>query len=112
VSKLDDARILGIKKSVVNGVVMGILWLVINGGYALGFWYGWKLTTEVDNNGKSAYTVGTILIVFFSIIVAVYYLGNAAPYFSSLTSAKTAAYEIFEIIKRVCLFFKWKNLIN
>ena len=95
---MNDARLFGIKKSVVNGVFLGILWLVINAGYALGFWYGWSLTRD-----SSDYTVGTILIVFFAIIVGVFSLGNAAPFFATLTTARTAAYEIFEIINRVCI---------
>lgn len=34
--KLDEAKKFGIKKSIVNGALMGMLWLVINGSYALG----------------------------------------------------------------------------
>ncbi len=109
-SKLDDARIFGIKKSVINGFVVGFLWLVINGGYSLGFWYGWKLTTEINSKtGESQYTVGTILIVFFAIIIAVFSLGNAAPFFGTLTSSRTAAKEIFNIINRVSTFKEKKR---
>jgi hypothetical protein len=62
-----------------------------------GFWYGWKLTIDEKDN----YKVGTVIIVFFSIIIGVFSLGNAAPYFATLTTARTAAYEVFDIIKRV-----------
>lgn len=76
--------------------------LVIFCAYALGFWYGWKLTTEIDPvTGVTEYTVGKILLVFFVIIIGVFSLGNAAPYFSTLSSAKAAAYEVFMIIDRV-----------
>jgi len=34
--KLDEAKKFGIKKSIVNGALMGMLWFVINGSYALG----------------------------------------------------------------------------
>lgn len=62
--------------------------------YALGFWYGWTLTIEED------YTVGKITLVFFSIIMSVFSLGNAAPFVTTLASARGAAYEVFNIIDR------------
>ncbi len=36
--RLDDAKNYGIKKSISNGLLLGVVWLVINGAYALGFW--------------------------------------------------------------------------
>lgn len=87
VEKLEMARKSGIKKGVITGFLFGVVWIVINGGrifrnilkvfkrphfiiltnkplkaYALGFWYGWTLTIEDE------YTVGRIVLVFFSII--------------------------------------------
>jgi hypothetical protein len=35
-ARLDEAKKFGIKKAIVNGALMGLLWLVINGTYALG----------------------------------------------------------------------------
>jgi hypothetical protein len=75
-SKLDEARRFGIKKGFISGFMMGFLNLVINLAYALGFWYGWSLTEEVNSSGKSDYTVGMILLVFFNIIIGVFSLGN------------------------------------
>ena len=63
--------------------------------YALGFWYGWKLSTESD------FSVSDLLLVFFTVITAVFTLGNAAPFLTTFASAKAAAYEIFEVIDRV-----------
>ena len=100
---MDDARKFGIKKSIINGILLGSVWLVINGGYALGFWYGWKLTDEEPGS----YDVGKVIVVFFSIIIAVFSLGNASPFFETLTTAKTAAYEVFNIIDRVRSFIKY-----
>lgn len=57
--------------------------------------YGWKLSTESD------FTVSDLLLVFFTVITAVFSLGNAAPFLTTFASAKAAAYEIFEIIDRV-----------
>ena len=81
---------------------MGFLWIAIFGAYALGFWYGWTLTTQVDPvTGQSEYSVGKILVVFFSIIMGVFSLGNAGPYMTEASTARAAAYEVFKIIDRV-----------
>nr|KAG5714213.1 hypothetical protein BaRGS_018430 [Batillaria attramentaria] len=56
---LGEARSFGVKKGFSNGLSMGFVWLVIFGSYALGFWYGGKLTRDEPDN----YTVGTMLIV-------------------------------------------------
>nr|QUF59436.1 ATP-binding cassette transporter Abcb1-3 [Brachionus angularis] len=99
--KLDEAKIIGIKKGFVNGIMMGSLWLVINSSYALGFWYGWKLSEQKDSKtGEPEYTIGKILLVFFNIIIGVFSLGNAGPLAGNLANAKGAAYEIFNIIDR------------
>lgn len=41
------------------------------------------------------------MLVFFSILIGVFSLGNAAPYFGTSASARAAAYEIYQIIDRV-----------
>ena len=101
-NKLEDAKKFGIKKGFFNGSLIGFLWLVIFCTYALGFWYGWTLYLEKDPiTGLSQYSIGKILLVFFVIIMGVFSLGNAAPYFSTLATARAAAYEVFQIIDRV-----------
>ena len=40
--RLDDAKKYGIKKGFINGAMLGFLWLVINGAYALGKSLIWK----------------------------------------------------------------------
>lgn len=40
---------------------MGIVWLIIFGCYALGFWYGGKLTRDEPEN----YSIGKMLVVSF-----------------------------------------------
>lgn len=56
---LGEAKAFGIKKGFSNGLSMGFVWMVIFGSYALGFWYGGKLTRDEPDN----YTVGKMLIV-------------------------------------------------
>ena len=54
---LEDARDLGVKKGIVNGLGMGIIFFIIFGSYALAFWYGTQL---ILNEG---YTPGDLMIV-------------------------------------------------
>ena len=97
---LEHARKSGIKKAMAEGLMMGVLWFMINCSYALAFWYGWTLTKPDAETGKQDYTVGTIILVFFNLIIGVFSLGNAAPFLSTLNVARTAAYELFDIIDR------------
>nr|UOU03319.1 ATP-binding cassette subfamily B1-1 [Brachionus rubens] len=99
-SKLDDAKRFGIKKATINGLLMGFIWIVINGAYALGFWYGWTLSIPDPVTGVQEYSIGKILLVFFSIIIAVFSLGNSGPFISTLATGRGAAYEVFKIIDR------------
>jgi len=55
------ARDLGVRKGLVNGIGMGLMWLIIFGSYALGFWYGTELTIKEPE----IYTVGNMIIVSF-----------------------------------------------
>ena len=101
-NKLEDAKKFGIKKGFFNGSLIGFFWFVIFCSYSLGFWYGWTLYLEKDPiTGVAQYSVGKILLVFFIIIIGVFSLGNATPYFSTLATARAAAYEVFQIIDRV-----------
>ncbi|PVD39429.1 hypothetical protein C0Q70_02059 [Pomacea canaliculata] len=91
---LTEARAFGIKKGFTNGMVMGIVWLIIFGCYALGFWYGGKLTRDEPEN----YSIGKMLVVFFSVLIGAFSLGNASPNFQTLANARGAAYTIFQLI--------------
>ena len=101
-NKLEDAKKFGIKKGFFNGSLIGFLWFVIFCSYSLGFWYGWTLTLIKDPvTGVAQYSIGKIMLVFFEILIGVFSLGNAAPYFGTMASARVAAYEVFKIIDRV-----------
>lgn len=100
--ELEVARKFGIKKSTITGIMLGIVWLLVNSTFGLSFWYGWTLTKRSPlNNCLSELTIGEIMLVFFSLILAVFSLGQAAPFMEKLAEAKSAAYEIFKIIDRV-----------
>ncbi|WAQ94713.1 MDR1-like protein [Mya arenaria] len=90
---LVEARSLGVKKGLINGISLGVVWLIMMCAYALGFWYGAKLTRDEPEN----YSVGTMTIVFFSVLIGAFSLGNALPNIQSLATARGAAYTVYNI---------------
>ncbi|CAF3502579.1 unnamed protein product [Rotaria sp. Silwood1] len=89
---LGEAKRNGIKKGAINGFTMGSVWFFIYCAYSLGFWYGAKLIRE------EGYNIGDVIIVFFSIIIAIFNLGQASPHFQALSQARAAAYITWQVI--------------
>ncbi|XP_075422827.1 ATP-dependent translocase ABCB1-like isoform X2 [Ascaphus truei] len=93
---LEEAKKVGIKKTISTNVSMGFSQFLIFGAYALAFWYGTKLAVEEPE----AYSIGTVLIIFFSVLIGTFSLGQAAPNIESIANARGAAYEVFRIINK------------
>lgn len=91
---LEHAKAIGVRKSITSGLSMGLIWFIMMGSYALGFWYGAKLVRE------DGYSIGKVLIVFFSVLIGAFSLGNAAPHLQSLAVARGAAYIIYQLIEQ------------
>ncbi|XP_041365768.1 ATP-dependent translocase ABCB1-like isoform X2 [Gigantopelta aegis] len=102
---LKDAKSYGIKKGFSTGLSMGFVWLIIFCSYALGFWYGAKLTRDEPET----YKPGTMMIVFFSVLIGAFSLGNASPGIQSWSAARGAAYVIFQIIDLVPIIDSTSN---
>ncbi|XP_064023312.1 ATP-binding cassette sub-family B member 5 [Pogoniulus pusillus] len=94
-ANLEVARRVGMKKSITTNTSLGVSQFLIFGSYALAFWYGTKLTAEDEN-----YDIGRVLIVFFSVLVGAFSLGQAAPNLESVANARGAAYEVYQIINK------------
>ena len=52
-----DAKNVGVKKGFTNGISVGLVYFVMFGAYALGFWYGSVLIRD------ETYSIGKVLIV-------------------------------------------------
>ncbi|NXO51029.1 MDR1 protein, partial [Aramus guarauna] len=89
---LEDAKQIGIKKSITANISMGAAFLLIYASYALAFWYGTTLVLNDD------YTIGNVLTVFFSVLIGAFSIGQTAPSIEAFASARGAAYTIFNII--------------
>ncbi|NXY69814.1 MDR1 protein, partial [Glareola pratincola] len=94
-ANLEMARSVGVKKSITTNTSLGVSQFLIFGSYALAFWYGTKLTAEEED-----YDIGRVLIVFFSVLIGAFSLGQAAPNLESVANARGAAYEVYQIINK------------
>ncbi|KAM9805144.1 bile salt export pump [Neosynchiropus ocellatus] len=93
---LEEAQNWGVKKGSIIGVFQGYLWFVIFLCYALAIWYGSKLV--IDTKEMSP---GTLIQVFFGVLMAAMHLGQASPCLEAFASGRAAAKAIFETIDRV-----------
>ena len=90
------------KYSIYSGTALGVFFLAMFGIYALGFFIASVfLKNQVTNaiTGKP-YSVGDILTVFFSILMASFTPSRAAPSLKAFAIAKVAAAKAFSIIDR------------
>ncbi|XP_030436663.1 bile salt export pump [Gopherus evgoodei] len=77
----------------IMGFFTGYIWFIIFLCYALAFWYGSKLVLEEDE-----YSPGTLLQVFFGVLIGALNLGQASPCLEAFATGRGAATNIFETI--------------
>uniref|UniRef100_A0A4W5JSU0 ATP-binding cassette, sub-family B (MDR/TAP), member 11a n=1 Tax=Hucho hucho TaxID=62062 RepID=A0A4W5JSU0_9TELE len=92
---LIEAQNWGVKKGTIIGVFQGYLWCIIFLCYALAFWYGSKLVIETKELSP-----GTLIQVFFGVLMAAMNLGQASPCLEAFASGRAAAKTIFDTINR------------
>ncbi|NXC34955.1 ABCBB protein, partial [Campylorhamphus procurvoides] len=85
----------GIRKGIIMGLFTGYMWFIIFLSYALAFWYGSKLVLEEEE-----YSPGTLLQVFFGVLVGALNLGQASPCLEAFATGRGAAADIFETIDK------------
>uniref|UniRef100_A0A8C4WQJ6 ABC-type xenobiotic transporter n=1 Tax=Gopherus evgoodei TaxID=1825980 RepID=A0A8C4WQJ6_9SAUR len=90
---LENARKVGVKKSITTYTSLGFTEFVLFGAYGLAFWYGTKLTVEEKEN----YDIGRL---FFSVLLGTFSLGQGSPHLESLANARGAAYEVYKVISK------------
>uniref|UniRef100_A0A3Q3JAS7 Bile salt export pump n=1 Tax=Monopterus albus TaxID=43700 RepID=A0A3Q3JAS7_MONAL len=92
---LISAQHWGIRKGLIMGFFTGYLWLIIFLCYGLAFWYGSSLVVDTEE-----YTPGTLLQVFFGVLIAAMNLGQASPCLEAFAAGRGAATIIFETIDK------------
>ncbi|XP_069552097.1 ATP-dependent translocase ABCB1 [Brachyistius frenatus] len=89
---LEDAKRMGIKKAISANIAMGFTFLMIYLSYALAFWYGSTLILSEE------YTIGSVLTVFFVVLIGAFALGQTSPNIQTFASARGAAHKVYNII--------------
>ncbi|XP_070822421.1 ATP-dependent translocase ABCB1 [Chaetodon trifascialis] len=89
---LENAKTVGIKKAMSSNFAMGITFLMIYLSYALAFWYGSTLVQSQE------YTIGTVLTVFFVVLIGAFTVGQTTPNIQTFASARGAAHKVYSII--------------
>ncbi|XP_063781235.1 ATP-binding cassette sub-family B member 5-like [Pseudophryne corroboree] len=92
-NNLGQAKEIGIRKAITSQMAVGFMYFFIYATYALGFWYGTTLIL-----GGQGYTIGKTLVVFFSVVLSSFCIGQAASHFEAFSVARGAAHNIFDII--------------
>ncbi|XP_037800229.1 ATP-dependent translocase ABCB1-like [Penaeus monodon] len=99
-ANLVHAKRAGVKRGLVTGVGMGLMWFLIYAAYALAFYYGTGLILESRTDPNSNFNPSNLIIVFFSVLMGAMNVGQAAPYIEAFSVARGAAATIFDIIER------------
>ncbi|XP_076869033.1 ATP-dependent translocase ABCB1 isoform X1 [Brachyhypopomus gauderio] len=89
---LEDAKNVGIKKAVTVNIAVGFTYFMIYMAYALAFWYGSTLIFAGE------YSIGSLLTVFFAVIIGAFGLGQTSPNIQAFASARGAAHKVFSVI--------------
>jgi ATP-binding cassette subfamily B (MDR/TAP) protein 1 len=93
--KLDKALVSGIKRGKASGLGLGVFMLALFCKYGLALWYAPRLMAEGKIDG------GTVLVVFFAMMMGSQSLLKLSPHLSAVSSAAGAAFKIFKTIDRV-----------
>ncbi|CAB4414464.1 unnamed protein product [Rhizophagus irregularis] len=93
-SKLEDAKLSGVKSSILNSFGIGTNEFILNSAYGLAFWFG---STQIINDET---TSGKVISVFFSVVAACFSVNQIMPDIMAINSAKGAGGKIYETIER------------
>ncbi|KAI1885483.1 hypothetical protein AGOR_G00204160 [Albula goreensis] len=91
-ANLEDAKNVGVKKAITANIAMGFTFMMIYLSYALAFWYGSTLILAGE------YTIGSVLTVFFAVIIGAFAMGQTTPNVQAFASARGAAHKVYGII--------------
>ena len=113
---LQGAKKSGIIRGMLTGISGGLTFGIMYAVYGLGFWYGVKCIMD-DRESEACqacagldfeclddcqrYSPKALLVVFFSVLIGGFQIGQSAPYAEALATARSAAGKIYRIIDRV-----------
>eukprot|EP01066_Platyproteum_vivax_P018775 Platyproteum_vivax@DN7597_c0_g2_i3.p1 len=109
--ELEEAEKVGVKKGFYTGSGLGSAMAVMFASYALAFWYGGELILKsrdaygprnkcTEGSDANCFKPGTVLTVFFGVLMGSFGLGQASPAINALMAALTAGHRIFSVVDR------------
>jgi ATP-binding cassette subfamily B (MDR/TAP) protein 1 len=107
---LDDAASAGKRKGFYVGIAVGLLFAAIFISYAVGLRYGATLIIDsreedpicrVNPTTEGCFSGGTVISVFFAVLIGSMSLGQIAPNISQVARAQAAAARMYALIARV-----------
>jgi ATP-binding cassette subfamily B (MDR/TAP) protein 1 len=105
------------KYGIFIGVGLGSLFGFMLCSYGLGFWYGSHCVQGTDScppslNNGSKYSAGSVLVIFFSILMAGFNFTQLTPAVKKISQGRSAAARIFTIIDRQPLIHSPANAVK
>ncbi|KAK4872476.1 hypothetical protein RN001_014505 [Aquatica leii] len=97
-NKLVFAKNNNIRRALLFGTGIGLVWFFIYASYALAFWYGVKLVLEENDLLEPTYSPGNMVTVFFSVMQGSMNFGVSSPLIEQFGISKGAAAKIFSVI--------------
>lgn len=90
----------GIKRGLFQGISLGVTNLVMFSSYGLCLWFGsWLIHNNVTNPYRGEnYDGSDVVTIFFAILFGAMSIGQAGPTIQFFTTARAAAYRMFQII--------------
>jgi len=100
--ELKKAIKITIKNGILVGVAIGLFYFSMFSSYGLGYWFG---SITIENKWSNSvvghvYTVGDVLTVFFSVMMAAMFLGHLPPPLKAFAAAKQAGSNVFFVLDR------------
>jgi ATP-binding cassette subfamily B (MDR/TAP) protein 1 len=103
-AELERATAAGIVKGVSIGTGMGVIFFVLYCTYSAGLYFGaYKISVDqlgaVRCEGSGCYDGGTVITIFFAIIMGAMALGQAGPSIQAVYAARACAADVFAVIR-------------
>ncbi|XP_055387529.1 multidrug resistance protein homolog 49-like [Condylostylus longicornis] len=99
-NKLIPAEESSLRKGLLSGICNGAVWFMNYSFYAVPLWYGTQLILEDRANGLNDYSPVVLIIILFCVLTGAQNLGLASPHIETLSVARAAAANIFQVIDR------------
>ncbi|XP_035709895.1 ATP-dependent translocase ABCB1 isoform X2 [Folsomia candida] len=88
-------------KHILTGLGNGLNWSISYANFAFAFWYGTHLILKSRETGDGLYSPDIILVIFFSVLMAGYYIGDSSQFLTAFAEGVGSANGIFPILDRV-----------